>query len=77
MASSDSKPNTAQKQPEEAKPEQKKPAAIGEDDEFEDFPVEGSFPFPRAVYPSAYPPFALPPTLHLPNPSARPFYAPL
>ncbi|SPO04070.1 related to Putative 26S proteasome complex subunit sem-1 [Cephalotrichum gorgonifer] len=41
MASSDPKPaTTTQKQAEEPKPEEMKPAAIGEDDEFEDFPVE-------------------------------------
>ncbi|KAF7552075.1 hypothetical protein G7046_g7532 [Stylonectria norvegica] len=42
MASSDTKP-AEEKKPEE-KPEQKKPAALGEDDEFEDFPVDGTPP---------------------------------
>lgn len=42
MASTDPKPTTDREEPAEAKPEQK-PTALGEDDEFEDFPVEGTF----------------------------------
>lgn len=41
MASTD--PKTTDDKPAEQKPEQK-PAALGEDDEFEDFPVEGTTP---------------------------------
>jgi len=39
MASTD--PKTTEDKPVEQKPEQK-PAALGEDDEFEDFPVDGT-----------------------------------
>jgi 26 proteasome complex subunit DSS1 len=39
MASTD--PKTTDDKPVEQKPEQK-PAALGEDDEFEDFPVDGT-----------------------------------
>ena len=42
MASTD--PKTTDDKPVEQKPEQK-PAALGEDDEFEDFPVDGMSKF--------------------------------
>ena len=50
MASSDPKAPAAQKT-EEPKVEEKKPAAIGEDDEFEDFPAEGMLlPYHSILY---------------------------
>lgn len=44
MASTD--PKTEQDKPLEPKTEQK-PATLGEDDEFEDFPVDGTIPLAR------------------------------
>lgn len=49
MASTDPKPTTDREEPVEAKPEQK-PTALGEDDEFEDFPVEGTFLSPNPLF---------------------------
>ena len=44
MASADTKPTTAKPTEETKAEEPQKPAAIvGEDDEFEDFPVDGAF----------------------------------
>lgn len=40
MASSETKPIEPEQPTEQQKPEQK-PAVLGEDDEFEDFPVDG------------------------------------
>lgn len=69
MASSDPKAPAAQKT-EEPKVEEKKPAAIGEDDEFEDFPAEGRSP-PSLTLPIAPPllPFPRPSTHHHLGPS--------
>jgi 26 proteasome complex subunit DSS1 len=56
MASSQNTPKKEEKTVAETKPEQsvteQKPAALEEDDEFEDFPVDGPFPPPlhRAYY---------------------------
>ena len=44
MASADTKPTTAKPTEETKAEEPQKPAAVvGEDDEFEDFPVDGAF----------------------------------
>jgi hypothetical protein len=40
MASTDPKTTTQDAPPAEQKPAEKAPAALGEDDEFEDFPVD-------------------------------------
>lgn len=50
-SSADAKPPTTTTEPPAAdqKPEQPKPAALGEDDEFEDFPVDGTIPPPTVV----------------------------
>ena len=48
MASSDTKTAEQEKPTEQQKPnEQKAPAALGEDDEFEDFPVDGTHRLPH------------------------------
>jgi hypothetical protein len=49
MASTDTKAATQDAPPADQKPTEKAPAALGEDDEFEDFPVDSALLSPLAT----------------------------